>query len=384
VQSTVTDPLGSTWTYNFQTIGGVVQSTGVDQPAGVGSDAASTALSYDQNGNVSSRIDVNSNQTCYAYDLTRNLATVTLEGLPASKACPTVLSSYAPSPVDAAHPERKTTTVWHPDRALKAREAEPKKITTWVYNGQPDPIAGGTAACVTPATTLPDGKPSAVLCARYEQATTDTTGALGLSATVSGATRAWTYTYNQYGQVLTETTPKQSTTDTLSHTTTYTYYSTTSFTGASGYTMGDLQTLTNPLGQVTHFTSYDKAGRLLSSTDPNGTVTSMTYWPRGWLQSQTVTPASGVALTTSYAYWPTGLLETVTMPNASTLNYSYDPAHRLTDVVDGAGNKVHYVLDNMGNRTSEQVSDASGQLASSLGRVYDALNRVQTQTGFAH
>ncbi len=220
-----------------------------------------------------------------------------------------------------------------------------------------------------------------MLCVRYEQGTTDTTGAQGLSATVSGATRAWTYTYNQFGQVLTETTPKQSSTDTLSHTTTYTYYPTTSFSGAAGYTMGDLQSVSNPLGQVTNYTSYDKAGRLLSSTDANGTVTTQTYFPRGWLQTQTVTPATGGALTTTYAYWPTGLLKSVTLPDASTLNYAYDGAHRLTDVTDAAGNKLHYVLDNSGNRTSEQVSDASGQLASTVTRVFDALNRVQLQTG---
>lgn len=357
---------------------------GQTQPAGSGCTASSNARGYDTNGNVTSYDDFNGTRACYGYDTIRNLRTVTLEGLPggsSGKTCPSNLSTYAPTPTDSAHPERKTTTSWHPDWDLKAREAEPKKLTTWVYNGQPDPIAGGTASCVSPATTLPDGKPLAVLCARYEQATTDTTGALGLLPTVSGATRAWTYTYNQYGQVLTETTPKQSPTDVLSHTTTYAYYPTTSFTGSVGHTMGDLNTVTNPLGQVTTFTAYDKAGRLLSSADANSTVTSMSYWPRGWLHTQTVTPASGSPLTTTYDYWPTGLLKTVTMPDASTLNYAYDDAHRLTDVTDPAGNKIHYVLDNVGNRTSEQVTDASGQLASSVTRVYDQLNRVQSTTG---
>ncbi len=89
-------------------------------------------------------------------------------------------------------------------------------------------------------------------------------------------------------------------------------------------------------------------------------------------------------MTTTYAYWPTGLLQTVTMPDSSMLNYSYDAAHRLTDVVDGAGNKVHYVLDNAGNRTSEQVSDVTGNLNSVVARVYDALNRVQSTTSATH
>ncbi len=349
---------------------------GFGQPGGAGCAASSSTLVYDANENISEAVDFNGTRRCYGYDVTRGLQTLVLEGRADTNAC-----SFVPAVGDASHPERLTTTVWHPDWALKAREAEAGKITTWAYNGQPDPIAGGTASCVTPMTTLSDGKPLAVVCTRYEQATTDTTGGLGLSATVTGATRAWTYTYNQYGQVLTETTPKQSPTDSLSHTTRYAYYPTTSFSGSVGYTVGDLNTITNPLGQVTTFTSYDKAGRLISSTDANLTVTSMTYWPRGWLHTQTIAPASGVALTTTYDYWPTGLLKMVTMPDASTLNYTYDDAHRLTDITDAASNKIHYVLDNVGNRTGEQISDSSGTLASSVARVYDALSRLQSTTG---
>ena len=375
-----TDAGGATRTYSIQVVNGIAKAGTVVETCGANC-SRTRATTYDVDGNITIDDDVNGNRTCFAYDLTRDLPTGILEGLPSTKACP---STLAPNAVDAAHPERMTTTLWHPDWVLKAREAAPKKLTTWVYNGQPDPVAGGTASCVTPATALPDGKPLAVLCASYEQATTDATGGLGLSATVTGATRAWTYTYNQYGQVLTETTPKQSPTDALSHTTTYTYYPTTSFSGAVGHTMGDLNTIKNPLLQMTTLTSYDKAGRLLSSTDANSTVTSMTYWPRGWLHTQTVTPASGSPLTTTYDYWPTGLLKTVTMVDASTLNYAYDDAHRLTDITDAAGNKIHYALDNMGNRTGEQVSDASGQLASAVTRVYDQLNRVQSTTGAMH
>lgn len=351
----------------------------ISQPAGSGCAASSKSAVYDTSGNPISRDDFNGNRSCFAYDSARSLATMVLEGRSSANAC-----SFVPSTTDTQHPERLTTTAWHPDWALKVREASPKQIITWVYNGQPDPIAGTTASCVAPATSLPDGKPLAVLCSRYEQATTDASGVQGFAAPATGAMRAWNYTYNQYGQVLTETKPKQSATDALSHTTTYTYYPSTSFSGSVGHTLGDLQTATNSLGQAVSYMTYDSAGRLLSSKDPNGTVTTQTYFPRGWLQTVTVTPASGTALTTTYAYWPTGLLKTVTLPDSSTLNYTYDVAHRLTDVVDGAGNKLHYELDNVGNRTSEQVTDASGKLVSSVARVFDALNRVQSTTGAMH
>ena len=391
----LTTPLQTTVTYpNGQAVGidavaplGYPLPSARTQPAGSGCSATTSAVAYDANDNPASTDGFNGTRTCRTYDLTRNLATVILEGLPSGpsgKACPADLASYVPAPADAAHPERKTTTAWHPDRRLQVRVAEPKKLTTWVYNGQPDPISGTVAACAPTAPNLPDGKPMVLLCTRYEQATTDATGATGMSAAVAGATRQWSYTYNQYGQVLTETAPKQSATDTLSHTTTYAYYADTALSGNVGHTLGDLHTVSNALLQVTTFTSYDGAGRLLSSSDANGAVTTSVYWPRGWLKSQTVTPAAGAPLTTSYAYWPTGLLETVTMPNGSTLSYGYDGAHRLTDITDAAGNKIHYVLDNAGNHTSEQVSDASGALASTVTRVFDALNRVQSQTGAVH
>jgi len=382
--TSVTGPTGSTSSLGASSSSGTTMLSSATTPAGSGSSASSSYNTYDSNGNALSRDDLNGNRTCYAYDTTRNLQLAMLEGLPggaSGKACPASLGGYSPSTSDPTHPERMTTTTWHPDWVLKTREAEPKRITTWVYNGQTDPLTGTTASCASPAVTLPDGKAQAVLCARYEQATSDLTGGQGLSATPVGAVRVWTYTYNQYGQVLTSTTPKQSATDALNHTTTYSYYADTSFSGAVGHTMGDLQSVTNPLGQITTFASYDPVGRLLSSTDANGTVTTQTYFIRGWLKTQTVTPAVGAALTTAYDYWPTGQLKTVTLPDASTLSYAYDAAHRLTDVVDGAGNKLHYTLDAAGNRTSEQVSDASGHLASLVAHVYDALNRVQSTTG---
>ena len=39
---------------------------------------------------------------------------------------------------------------------------------------------------------------------------------------------------------------------------------------------GDVTSITNALGQVTHFTSYDADGRPLTIQDPNGLVTTLT------------------------------------------------------------------------------------------------------------
>jgi YD repeat-containing protein len=287
---------------------------------------------------------------------------------------------------------RKISTAWHPNWALKTQQAEPGKLTTWVYNGQPDPFNNNaTASCVTNtfggATTLPDGNPIAVLCKKVEQATTDATGSQGLSATLDNSDpntvwqRQWSYTYTEYGQVLTSVDP-------LGNTTSYTYYTDAgSFTGTApneqGHTKGDLKSVSNAKGQATTYDLYDRAGRVLQSTDPNSLVSTYSYTPRGWLKSVNVG-----GLLTSYDYWPTGLLKKATQPDGTYLYYQYDDAHRLTDIADAVdasgnltGNKVHYTLDNAGNRLKEDVSDSGNNLLRNITRSYDALNRLQTAKG---
>jgi len=285
---------------------------------------------------------------------------------------------------------RTISTQWHPVFRVKARGAAPLKVTTWVYNGQADPTNGGaTLSCAPSTALLPDGSPIAVLCRKVEQATTDATGAAGFSATASGSPRVWTYTYNQYGQVLTSTGPRGNlaTTDPnyAAATTTYQYYAATDTANSPPhYQMGDLQQVTDAAGHVSSYPQYDGNGRVLQQVDANGTTTTFTYLPRGWLASRTATPpGSSTSQTTSYVYDGVGQLKTVTNPDGSQINYTYDAdaAHRLTQITDSAGDSNNYTLDAMGNRTLEQVKDPAGNLARQVARVYDALNRLQTVTG---
>ena len=359
------------------------------QPAGAGCAAASMSMDYGANGTnvtVTSKVDVNGNRSCFAYESARNLRTIALEGLQSSGTCPADLSGYQPpQPVksnplyDPQHPQRKTTTSWHPKWALKTKEAQPQKLTTWVYNG-----AG--ASCAPAGALLPDGTALPLLCSRTEQATSDLTGGSGLGAAVVGSARTWSYTYDVLGHMLTETAPALNAGDAPARTTTtYTYYTDRIFdANGHGHAVGDLQQELNSLGQATVYTSYDLSGRLLASMDANGVTTALSYWPRGWVHTQTQTSATGRSLTTTYDYWPTGLLHVATLPNGVVLTYLYDDAHRLTDVTDSAGNTVHYTLDDDGNRTGEDVKDASGHLASTVARVFDSLTRLQSVTGAFH
>ncbi|MNS07314.1 putative deoxyribonuclease RhsB [compost metagenome] len=322
VQSTVTDPLGSVRTYNFTTILGVVKPTGQSQPGGSGCGPAASAITYDANGNVASRTDFNGVVTTYTYDLTRNLETSRTEASGTAQA-------------------RTITTTWHSSYRLPLVVAEPLRRTSYTYDANGNQLT------------------------RTIQATSDTTGAQGVNGTAVGTARIWTYTYNSVGQVLTATGPRTDIVDTTS----YVYDA-----------MGNLISVTNALNQTTLLSNYDLNGRVGKITDSNGTVTDLTYSPRGWLTSK-ITTAGTTTEATSYSYDGVGQLTKVTLPDGVYIDYSYDAAHRLTGMTDSAGNSIVYTLDAMGNRTNEQVKDPSGQLAKQTTRVIDALNRIQQITG---
>lgn len=373
--STVIDPIGSSRTYTLLSSNETSLVTDMTQPVGSGCAASTEQLSFDSHNNVTLRRDFNGTLSCYANDLSRNLETSRVEGLSTSTAC----SSVTPTNSTLPALSRKTNTNWHPDWNLQTRQAGPGRLTTRIYNGQPDPFAANAIAACAPSTALlPDGKPIAVMCKEVLQATTDANGSLGFSAALQPgvANRVQQWTYNSYGQVLTAKGPRVDINDTTS----YVYYSDTSLTGAApnavGHTIGDLQSMTNALGKVTQYTQYNKNGQLLQSVDPNGVVTVNTYDLGQRLLSTSVD-----GQTTSHTYDPAGQLTRVTQPDASWSGYEYDPAHRITAAKDNLGNRIEYTLDNAGNRTAEAVKDSGGALRRSLVRSIDALGRVQQTTG---
>ena len=79
--TTVTDALGTTRTYSFFNLSGLIKQTGQSQPAGSGCAPSAAAMLYDSGGNVSSRTNFNGTKTCYAFDASRNLETKRVEGL---------------------------------------------------------------------------------------------------------------------------------------------------------------------------------------------------------------------------------------------------------------------------------------------------------------
>ncbi len=171
-------------------------------------------------------------------------------------------------------------------------------------------------------------------------------------------------------------------------TTAYTYYGSDDSSCAGAPTTcphrkGDLWKATNALGQVTEYLAYDGAGRPLSIKDANGNITDYSYHRRGWLTATKVHGTDAASdlddRITRIDYWPTGLIKQVTQPDGAFAAFTYDGAHRLTDIADNAGNTLHYTLDNAGNRIKEDTRDVAGMLKRTLSRVYNQLGQLKTQ-----
>jgi RHS repeat-associated protein len=312
--ATVTDPLGVTRTHAQQLVFGVNYATTVSSPCPGCGDDQSRLL--DANGKITSRTDWNGNVTTYVYDTLNNLETSRTEAYGTPQA-------------------RTITTSWDPNWRQPDLITEPNRTTAFSY----DSLGNVLTKTITDTSVTPN------------------------------VARTWIYTYDTYGRMLSAQGPR---TD-VNSTTTYAYYTCT-----TGSQCGQIQTITDVLGHITTFNTYNAHGRPLTVTDPNGVVTTLTYDLRQRLTSRQIGTE-----TTSYSYTPTGLLQTVTLSDTSTITYTYDAAHRLTDITDGLGDHIHYTLDNMGNRTAENTYDPTSTLKRTHTRVINTLNEISQDVNSA-
>ncbi|MGH8487573.1 MAG: hypothetical protein ACREXS_01520 [Gammaproteobacteria bacterium] len=229
---------------------------------------------------------------------------------------------------------------------LVCRQDEEGRVTTWTWNATNQKTSmteGQTGSCAAPQTTsvtrttsyqylstsldLPTLIQSPSVRAGQQQATaiqyTDTAHPnLPTVITHSGYTpdgdsvsRAVSVQYNAQGQVDQVDGPR---TD-VSDLTTLAYNEC-----ISGIGCGQLASLSNALGQVTTFDSYDGNGGLTQMTNPNGLHTSYQYDPRGRVLFITQTPPTGNARTTEYRYVAAGDVTFTAFPDGITLGYQYD------------------------------------------------------------
>lgn len=289
------------YTYNYVSFGSdkpLLSSITVPSPTGSG--VATSTLQY-RNGRVAARVDANGNRTEYSYDLANRLTTVTVKDPSGTNTVYTWTQKYNES-------RANTGTI----------DAQGNQVTI-EYNDQVNPY-----------------RPTRIV---------DRDG------------KVTTYTYDEFGNVL---------------------------------------TVTNPRGIITTYT-YDKStfplGRLVSVQEGNKTPTTYTYYePSGLVQSVTSPkPGSlnGETVTTTYTYDSLGNVLTVTSPGnnatqqmVTVYNYTQDgdytqPAKvgQPLTVTDNLGNMTHYRYDARGNRTV--VKDASGNQTDFAYNIADQLVEVQ-------
>lgn len=379
--TTIVDPLGNVAVMSFSVTNGVINVAGVTQPC-ASCGGAAKSMAYDTIGYLQSATDFNGGITQYVYDGDRGLETSRTEASNAG---------------GANSSKRTTQTDWHASfrvpterRTLNASNTLEAK-TQWAYNsrGQAtarceiDPSDTAAMAYACSATTAPPAgaKVRRTVTTYCEPAdvTAGTCPLVGLVRSVNGARPA-----NDAGMATGQ-----------DDVTSYTYYQTDDATcasnGACPHRKGDLWKVTNALGQVVEFVSYDKNGRVTRQKDANGTLTDFAYHPRGWLTSRTVrAQASGAAdandATTQIDYDAVGNVLKVTQPDGAYLGYTYDAAHRLIKIADNLANTIDYCpggvgsadcLDAAGNRKVEQAMDPGGTLKRSLRRQYDQLSQLQ-------
>lgn len=318
--ATVTDSFGSITKHYYSPVRGTNRVTRIEQPHPSGTGTASRWFTHDANGNVATFQNRRTYKTSYTYDLTRNLETSRTEGLN---------SNGTPNPES-----RTITTQWHATFRLPTLITETGRTTGFTFDSNGN---------------------------RLTKTVTDT---------ATSASRTWTWTYDGYGRVLTEDGPRTDVADV----TTYTYYTCT-----TGYECGQLHTATNAAGHVTTYSTYNAHGQPLSILDPNSVVTTLTYDARQRLTNRNV---GGEA--TAFQYWPTGLLKRVTSADGSHVEYTYDAAHRLTQIADDENNRIVYTLDAMGNRIQEQNLDSSGAVARKHHRTINFLNLIKEEIGSAN
>ncbi|GIV20399.1 MAG: hypothetical protein KatS3mg023_2150 [Armatimonadota bacterium] len=286
--------------YNYVSFGSdkpLLSSISVPSPTGSG--VATSTLQY-RNGRVVARVDANGNRTEYSYDVANHLTTVTVKNA-AGNTVYTWTQKYNDS-------RANTGTI----------DAQGNQVTI-EYNDLANPY-----------------RPTRIVDRDGKQTT---------------------YTYDQFGNVLTVTSPR-------GITTTYTY---------------DYSTF--PLGRLVSVQEGTKPPTTYTYYEPSGLVQSVTSPKPGSLSGETVT--------TTYTYDSLGNVLTVTSPGnnaaqqmVTVYNYTQDGSYtqpakvgQPLTVTDNMGNVTHYRYDARGNRTV--VIDANGNRTDFTYNIADQLVEVQ-------
>jgi RHS repeat-associated protein len=352
--TTITTSLGETINYGLVTTGdGTVRMGSLDHRCA--ECGISQSKTYDSVGFPQSQVDFNGTTTLFTYDDARGLETQRVEA---------ASTTGNASPAEKRTIQTDWNSMFHVPSERRTYTASGTLIakSNWTYNTRGQLL---TRTETDPQNAAIPARTWTTTYCEQSGVNAHTCPLIGLTIQVDG--------------------PRTDVTDV----TTYTYRAADDTTCATGgactYHKGDLWKVTDALGHVTQYVSYDKAGRVTRMQDANATYTDMTYHARGWLLTRTVRAnangsASSADATTTFAYDNVGNVVKTTQPDGAYVVYTYDDAHRLTDITDNLGNTMHYSLDAAGNRTQENTSDTNGVLMRTLSRSYDQLSQLHQAT----
>ncbi len=359
--TTVTDNLGNATKLYYDANNQLTQI--LLPPAQSGATAQSITYTYDANGNVTSATDASGNATVYQYDADGNLTlqrdaagnTVTYT-YDTTDSNPLLINklltatTYAvpdPDGAGSGQPSQPSTTryVYDSTGSLRYVVSPLGEVSFYVFNsagqqimamavndntynlsglGPTDPIS--FSSMVSWITGLSDFSTSARVQTTYDfrgnvsTVTTYTALAADSTGLTTSPYTVETYTYDQFGNLLTKST--------------------------SG--------ISNSQSFI-----YDGLGRMIGSTDLNAGTTTVAFTDSA--NTSVVTLANGLTETSlyndagqliSYAKAGTGV-------TTATTSYAYDTLGNLRMVTDATGNKTYYLYDNVGRKIADIAADGS-------------------------
>jgi len=334
------NPLDFTYDENFRLLTVTSSATG-----------RSMALTYGTNDKIATATDSLSRVWTYAYDADDNLVTVT-DPLNYAITYAYNLKHKLVSVTDKNG--NVTYVVTYDDRDRVSSYGRPGALYTFAYftdhTTKTDPL-GNTTTYYFDAdgnmvkTVLPDGSEE------LTQINTDVRP-VKMTDAIGGERH---YTYNEFGQILTETDP-------LGNVTTYTY----------DPRFQEIATITDPRGN-TWTRTYDESGNLVTITDPLSCTTTMTYNGNG----QLLTEENGEGHTFTYAYDASGNRTKIIDPDENETVMTYDALGRLLTKTDARGNTRINTYDLMG-----RIVDIEDPLGNHAAFTYDGEGNRVTATDY--
>ncbi|MBQ0758888.1 MAG: RHS repeat-associated protein [Zhongshania sp.] len=144
---------------------------------------------------------------------------------------------------------------------------------------------------------------------------------------------------------------------------------------------GLIQSITNPLGQTTQITAYNRHGQLSAAEFPNGIQVSLTYDP--YHHIDTLTRRGGdLTETLDLDIDRNGLLHKLTLPDGSWQQFDYNAARQLVGVVNHRGEMLSITPSPVSGQWQGQiVYDIHGLPVRQFDRQLDSLGRVISVLG---